>query len=185
MHMKLYQGSPETMEGREEREVRTYSFLDSLHIPYERTDHPDLPASSMEVCAQVDQILGVRICKNLFLCNHQETEFWLLIMPGDKLFLTKEFSKKVGSSRLSFAKESYMEKYLDLHAGSVSVLGLMNDREHKVKLAIDEDLLKEDMFGCHPCVNTSSLRFRTKDLINAVLPAMGAEPVYVKLTGER
>lgn len=185
MHMKLYQGSPENMEGREEREVRTYSFLDSLHIPYERTDHPDLPASSMEVCAQVDQILGVRICKNLFLCNHQETEFWLLIMPGDKLFLTKEFSKKVGSSRLSFAKESYMEKYLDLHAGSVSVLGLMNDREHKVKLAIDEDLLKENMFGCHPCVNTSSLRFRTKDLINAVLPAMGAEPVYVKLTGER
>ncbi len=183
--MKLYQGSPENLEGREEREVRTYAFLDSLHIAYERTDHPDMPASSMEICAQVDRILGVRICKNLFLCNHQETEFWLLIMPGDKSFLTKEFSKKVGSSRLSFARETYMEKYLDLHAGSVSVLGLMNDREHKVKLAIDEDLLKEDMFGCHPCVNTSSLRFRTSDLINVILPAMGIEPVYVKLTGER
>ena len=165
--------------------MRTYAFLDALQIAYERTDHPDMPASSMEICAEADRILGVRICKNLFLCNHQETEFWLLIMPGDKHFLTKEFSKKVGSSRLSFAKEAYLEQYLDLHAGSVSVLGLMNDREHKVKLAVDEDLLKEEMFGCHPCVNTSSLRFRTADLIDVILPAMGVEPVYVKLTGER
>lgn len=184
MRMKLYQGSPENMEGREEREVRAYAFLDSLHISYERTDHPDMPASSMEICAQVDQVLGVRICKNLFLCNHQETEFWLLVMPGDKPFLTKEFSKKVGSSRLSFAKEAYMEKYLDLHAGSVSVLGLMNDREHLVKLAVDEDVLKEEMFGCHPCVNTSSVRFRTKELTEKILPVLDITPAIVRLTGE-
>ncbi len=182
--MKLLKGAPENTEGREEREVRTYAFLDSLHIAYERTDHPDMPATSMEVCAVVDQILNVRICKNLFLCNRQETDFYLLIMPGDKPFRTKELSKQLNTSRLSFAKEEYMEQFLDVHPGSVSVLALMNDKNHRVKAVIDEDVLKEEMFGCHPCVNTSSLRFRTSDLINVILPAMNITPVYVKLTGE-
>ncbi len=182
--MKLLKGSPENTEGREEREVRTYAFLDSLQIAYERTDHPDMPATSMEVCAVVDQILNVRICKNLFLCNRQETDFYLLIMPGDKPFRTKELSKQLNTSRLSFAKEEYMEQFLDVHPGSVSVLALMNDKNHRVKAVIDEDVLKEEMFGCHPCVNTSSLRFHTSDLINVILPAMNITPVYVKLTGE-
>ncbi len=173
------------MAGREEREVRTYAFLDRLNIAYERTDHPDMPATTMEVCAVVDSILGGRICKNLFLCNHQETAFYLLVMPGDKPFLTKELSKQLGCSRLSFAREEHMKRFLDLCPGSVSVLGLMNDKEHRVKLVIDEDVLKEELFGCHPCVNTSSLRFKTDDLVRVILPAMGAEPVFVKLTGIR
>lgn len=182
--MKLLKGAPENTEGREDREVRIYAFLDSLHIAYERTDHPDMPATNMEVCAVVDQILNVRICKNLFLCNRQETDFYLLIMPGDKPFRTKELSKQLNTSRLSFAKEEYMEQFLDVHPGSVSVLALMNDKNHRVKAVIDEDVLKEEMFGCHPCVNTSSLRFHTSDLINVILPAMNVTPVYVKLTGE-
>ncbi|HCK88013.1 MAG TPA: prolyl-tRNA synthetase associated domain-containing protein [Erysipelotrichaceae bacterium] len=182
--MKLLKGAPENTEGREDREVRTYAFLDSLHIAYKRTDHPDMPATSMEVCAVVDQILNVRICKNLFLCNRQETDFYLLIMPGDKPFRTKELSKQLNTSRLSFAKEEYMEQFLDVHPGRVSVLALMNDKNHRVKAVIDEDVLKEEMFGCHPCVNTSSLRFHTSDLINVILPAMNVTPVYVKLTGE-
>ena len=182
--MELLHGTPDDIDSREERESRTYVFLDGLGIPFDRTDHPDRPATTMEVCAEVDAILNVHICKNLFLCNRQETDFYLLVMPGDKPFRTKNLSKQLGTSRLSFAKEEYMERYLDLYPGSVSVMGMMNDKEHHVTLVIDEDVLKEEMFGCHPCVNTSSIRFPTKYLTEKILPAMGVQPVIVHLEGE-
>ena len=181
VNMELLHGSPADLTGRSEREVRTYEFLDRLGISFDRTDHPDRPATSMEVCADVDAILNVHICKNLFLCNRQKTNFYLLIMPGDKPFKTKDLSKQMGISRLSFAEESFMEQFLDIHPGSVSVLGLMNDKEHRVRLVIDEDVLKEEMFGCHPCENTSSIRFATADLTEVILPALGITPVIVRL----
>ena len=135
----------------------------------------------MEECADVDEALGAMICKNLFLCNRQETTFYLLMIPGDKKFKTKDLSAQIGSARLSFAKPEYMEKFLDITPGSVSVLGLMNDKEHQVKLLIDEEVLNSEYFGCHPCINTSSLRMRTADLIEKVLPALGHDFVKVKL----
>ena len=181
--MELHHGSPADMSGRNEREIRAYCFLDKLEIDFDRTDHPDQPATTMEVCADVDAVLGVHICKNLFLCNRQKTNYYLLIMPGDKPFKTKELSGQMGISRLSFADETAMEQYLDVRPGSVSVLGLMNDKEHKVQLVIDEDILKEELFGCHPCENTSSIRFATKDLTDKIIPALGASPVIVHLVG--
>ena len=183
--MELYHGSPADMTGRSGREVRAYEFLDSLGIDFDRTDHPDQPATTMEVCASVDAILDVHICKNLFLCNRQKTNFYLLIMPGEKPFKTKDLSGQMGISRLSFAEEEYMEQFLDLHPGSVSVLGLMNDRDRRVQLVIDEDVLKEEMFGCHPCENTSSIRFRTADLTGKILPALKVTPVLVNLPDPR
>lgn len=181
--MQLFHGSPADMTGRSEREIRSYQFLDRLGVSFERTDHPDQPATSMEVCEKVDAVLGVHICKNLFLCNRQKTNFYLLVMPGNKIFKTKELSKQLGISRLSFAEEEFMEKFLDIHPGSVSVLGLMNDKDQNVRLVIDEDVLKEDLFGCHPCENTSSIRFSTKDLTEKILPALKHEPAMVKLVG--
>ena len=181
--MELYHGSPEDMTGRSEREIRAYRFLDDLGIEFDRTDHFDRPATTMEVCADVDSVLGVHICKNLFLCNRQKTRFYLLIMPGDKPFKTKELSGQMGISRLSFADEAAMSELLDVHPGSVSVLGLMNDRDKLVQLVIDEDVLKEEYFGCHPCENTSSIRFRTSDLTEKIIPALGITPVTVKLRG--
>ena len=181
--MELFHGSPADLSGRNDREIRTYAFLDSLGVEFDRTDHPDTPATTMEVCAEVDAILNVKICKNLFLCNRQKTKFYLVVMPGDKPFKTKELSGQMGISRLSFGDESRMEEFLDLHPGSVSVLGLMNDREHRVQLVIDEDVLQEEYFGCHPCENTSSIRFKTADLTDKILPALGIEPVLVKLVG--
>ena len=181
--MELLHGSPEDLTNRSDREKRAYALLDSLGIEFDRTDHPDRPATSMEVCADVDAILNVHICKNLFLCNRQKTNFYLLIMPGDKPFKTKELSKQLEISRLSFAEEEYMEQFLDIHPGSVSVLGLMNDKDHRVRLVIDEDVLQEEMFGCHPCENTSSIRFATKDLTDKILPALGITPAIVHLVG--
>lgn len=181
--MKLYNGSPKDIHGRKAREIRCYELLDKLEVDFVRTDHPDEPATTMEVCKKVDAVLGVEICKNLFLCNRQKTKFYLLIMPGDKPFKTKELSKQMGISRLSFADESFMSEILDVHPGSVSVLGLMNDREHRVRLAVDEDILKTEMFGCHPCENTSSIRFRTSDLFDKILPSLGYIPEIVQLKG--
>ena len=181
--MELLHGAPDSMEGRQDREVRAYKLLDELGVDFVRTDHPDEPATSMEVCEKVDAILGVKICKNLFLCNRQKTNFYLLVMPGDKPFKTKELSGQLGISRLSFGEPQFMEQFLDLQPGSVSVLGLMNDHDHRVRLLIDEDVLEEDQFGCHPCMNTSSIRFATRDLIDKILPAIGVGYTTVKLVG--
>ena len=179
--MELYTGRPEKADGRLPREIRTYDYLDRLGISYFRTDHDR--ADNMEACNVIDAVLGVIICKNLFLCNRQKTAFYLLVMPGDKPFKTKELSKQMNISRLSFADETYMKELLDIYPGSVSVLGLMNDKEHRVQLVIDEDVLKEAYFGCHPCANTSSLRFKTADLTDKIIPALGAEPIIVHLEG--
>lgn len=183
--MELVNGRPENTEGRLEKEIRVYDFLDSLGINYQRIDHE--AAMTMEACEEIDRTLSegeensVAICKNLFLCNRQETEFYLLLIPGDKPFKTKYLSAQIGSSRLSFAKPEYMEKYLDITPGSVSVLGLMNDHEKKVRLLIDEDVLKDEYFGCHPCINTSSLKIRMEDLTEKIILAMGHEPTTVRL----
>ncbi len=178
--LKLFNGRPASNAGRLDREIRVYDLLDSLQIEYQRIDHE--AATNMAVCAEIDQSLQATICKNLFLCNRQETNFYLLMIPGDRKFLTKELSKQLGVSRLSFASATYMEKYLDITPGSVSVTGLMNDTEKKVQLVIDEDVLKGEYVGCHPCINTSSLRLRTADLTGKFLPAVEHEPIVVHLT---
>jgi len=136
---------------------------------------------TMEACAAIDQALEPTICKNLLLCNRQKTEFYLLMIPGDKVFKTSELSKKIGSSRLSFAPGEYMEEYLDITPGSLSVLGLMNDKENHVRLLIDGDVLKGEFVGCHPCINTSSLRLKTTDLVEKIIPALGHTPTIVTL----
>jgi Uncharacterized conserved protein len=181
--MELYHGTPEDMSGRLERECRSYALLDQLGIDFYRTDHPDTPATSMEVCAKVDAILQVHICKNLFLCNRQKTNFYLLIMPGEKPFKTKELSGQLGIARLSFADAEAMMQYLGVEPGSVSILGLMNDTENQVRLLIDEDVLKEELFGCHPCTNTSSIRFSTKDMMEKLIPTLGNRLDLVHLVG--
>ena len=180
--MERVKGRPESPEGRLAKEIRVYDYLDRLHIEYERIDHE--VAMTMEVCAAIDEALEATICKNLFLCNRQETDFYLLMMPGGKKFKTKELSKQIGASRLSFAKDEYMLKYLDITPGSVSVMGLMNDKEKKVRLVVDEDVTKGEYIGCHPCINTSSIRLKTADLMEIILPDLGYEPMIVHLDGE-
>ena len=146
--MELVNGRPESAAGRLEKELHTYDFLDSLGVSYQRIDHE--AAMTIDACQEIDVVLNAAICKNLFLCNRQETQFYLLMLPGEKKFKTKEVSAQIGSARLSFAKDIYMEEFLDITPGSVSVLGLMNDKENRVQLLMDEDLLKEPYIGCHP-----------------------------------
>ena len=176
---ELLPGAPADMALRAEREQRCYRFLDGAGIPYMRIDHP--AADNMEVCRVLDERLDAVICKNLFLCNRQETQFYLLMMPGSKPFHTRLLSRALGISRVSFAKPEAMEKYLDLFPGSVSILGLMNDRSHAVRLVADRDLMKYDHIGCHPCVNTSVVKISTADLLGKLLPALGVTPTIVDL----
>ena len=180
--MELYEGRPRNCEGRLEKEIRTYDLLDSLGLWYQRTDHE--PADTMEACNRIDQVLGVLICKNLFLCNRQKTNFYMLMMPGDKPFKTKELSGQLGISRLSFASPEDMERLLDITPGSVSIMGLANDRENQVQLVVDEDVLKGEYLGCHPCINTSSLKLKTRQVFDIFLPAVHHQPVTVHLPGE-
>ena len=181
--MELYYGRPENTGERLEKEVRVYDLLDELRITYERVDHE--PANTMEACKEIDKILAPAvICKNLFLCNSQKTRFYLLMIREDKKFKTKDISKQINSSRLSFAPEEKMLEYLDITPGSVSVLGLMNDKEKQVQLLVDEDVLRSEYFGCHPCVNTSSLRVKTEDIFEKFLQAVNHEYITVQLPEE-
>ena len=180
--MQLQHGRPADCSGRLEKEIRCYDLLDSLNIEYQRIDHEE--ANTMEACVEIDKALNATICKNLLLCNRQCTAFYLLMLPGEKHFKTSVFSKQIGSSRLSFAAPEYMEQFLDITPGSVSVLGLMNDHDNHVELIIDEDILKGEYFGCHPCINTSSLRLKTADLMEKIIPAMHHSPRIVAISAE-
>ena len=169
-------------KGRLLKEMAVYDLLEKLEIPYMRLDHE--VTASVEDCHNVDRILGIHICKNLFLCNSQKTDFYLLMMPGDKKFKTKELSAQIQSARLSFAGPEYMEEFLNISPGSVSVMGLMNDGSKRVRLLIDKDVLQDEYVGCHPCVNTSSLKIRTEDILNKFLPYVEHDYTVVELVGE-
>ena len=177
--MELFKGRPGDFEARLPKEQRVYELLDGLGIEYTRVDHEC--AMTMEACAAVDAALGTIMCKNLLLCNRQCTDFYLLLMPGGKPFKTSVLSKQIGSSRLSFADGSYMEQLLDITPGSLSVLGLMNDRENRVRLLIDGEVLSGETIGVHPCINTSSLRITVADLTEKLIPALGHAPTMVEL----
>lgn len=179
----LYHGRPAETDGRLKKELRVYDFLDRLGIEYDCVDTK--PATTMEVCAEIDKLLAPAvICKNLFLCNRQQTDFYLLMIKNDKKFKTKEISGQLGVSRLSFGDASFMEEFLDIEPGAVSVMGLMNDTEDRVRLIVDEDVLQAEWFGCHPCVNTTSMRMKVADVFGPFLEAVHHEYTTVHLVGE-
>lgn len=177
--LTLESGRPANVVERLENERRVYDLLDSLHIDYQRVDHG--PVMTIAACEEVDQTLGLPVCKNLFLCNRQKTTFYLLLLPGNKKFNAKALTGQQGLPKLSFANESYLEEFLDITPGSVSVMGLMNDCDGRVTLLIDKPLLQDAYICCHPCINTSTLRFSMKDLLETVLPAVHHAPLIVEL----
>lgn len=178
--MELYKGRPESEAGRLDKEIKVYDFLDSLGITYERVDHEVV--GTIADCEEIDRTLGIEICKNLFLCNRQKTAYYLLLIPGSKALRTKELSAQIPTTRLSFGSGEDMEKYLNVTPGSASVMGLLFDPEQKVQLLVDEEIFAQEEFGCHPCINTSSIKMRTRDVFEKILPALEREWITVKLT---
>ena len=178
--MELYNGRPEDTSGRKEKEIKVYDILDSLHIPYIRADHEAV--MTMEACEEIDKALGMEICKNLFLCNRKKTSYYLLLMPGNKALKTKELSQQIPTTRLSFASGEDMETYLNVTPGSATVMGLIFDQENKVQLLVDEELLEQEEFGCHPCVNTSSIKMKTADVFDKFRKEIHHDYIMVKLS---
>lgn len=177
--MEVLQGRPTDETGRLEKEIAVYDLLDKLDIPFRRVDH--VHADTMEMCQEIDQALGQDICKNLFLCNRQKTAFYLLCMPPDKPFHTKDLSAQINSSRLSFAPEESLWELLRCHPGSATILGLANDTEHRVRLLIDREVYDAPFFSCHPCICTSTLKLKTADVLEKLLPHTGHTPIVVDL----
>ena len=179
----LYTGRPQNLEGRLPREVACYDLLDRLAIPSTRVDHD--PADTIAACHEIEKVLGAPICKNLVLCNRQKTAFYLLLMEGDKPFRTKDLSKQIGSARLSFAAPEDMETYLGVTPGSATVLALANDPDHKVQLILDRTVAETGHFGCHPCINTSTVNLSMEEVRKTLLPALGIVPLLVDLPDPR
>lgn len=177
--MILYKGRPSSCEGRQEREIRVYDYLDSLGIEYYRVDHDSIFGD--DECEAVERVLDNVICKNIFLCNRQRTSYYMLVMPAHKRFNTSVVSHLLNSSRLSFASQEDMLSLLDVTPGSVSIMALMNDRENKVQLVIDKELLNHTDFGCHPCMNTSSLRLKRTDVFDIFLKSVNHTPIFIDL----
>lgn len=177
--MILENGRPFNTAERLLKEIRVYDFLEKIDITYQRVDHQ--PAMTMEACVEIDRVLDATTCKNLLLCNRQKTDFYLLLMPGDKVFQTKELSAQLGVSRLSFASGESMVELLDITPGSLSIMGLLNDKDLKVRLVIDAPVLNGEYIGFHPCINTTTLRVKTADLTDKIIPAMGHTPTIVNL----
>lgn len=180
--MEHYIGHPACTGKESEAERNTYRFLDAHGINYETLHHE--PAFTMNDCAEVEKAIGVPICKNLFLCDRQQTQFYLLMLPGNKKFKTKFLSRELGCARLSFADESHMAGMLALHPGAVSPMGLINEKQGKVLLVIDRELLSSEWFGCHPCVNTATLKLRMDDLLQKIVPESGHSYKIVELKTE-
>ena len=181
MSLELKKGRPQKLQDRLSKEIRCYDFLDNLGVEYYHVAHRDMPADTMEACVAVDEALECKICKHLFLTNRQKTQFYLLMMPADKPFKTKDLSAQINSARLSFADSEAMLKYLDITPGSVSVLGLMNDKQNTVRLIVDKDILNDEYIGCHPCVNTTSLKIKTVDIFDKLINAANHEKTVVEL----
>ena len=178
--MELVEGRPQ--DKRIDKEERVYDLLDQLNIDYQRIDHEE--ANTMEVCLEIEKSLKSTICKNLFLVNSNKSQYYLLMLKENKKFKTKVISKQINSSRLSFGSDEKMLEYLDITPGSVSLLGLMNDHDFKVQLFMDKDLLQDEYLGCHPCINTSSLRIKMKDVFEKIIPSLHHEPIFVEVYDE-
>ena len=178
--MELVEGRPQ--DKRIDKEERVYDLLDQLNIDYQRIDHEE--ANTMEVCLEIEKTLKSTICKNLFLVNSNKSQYYLLMLKENKKFKTKVISKQINSSRLSFGSDEKMLEYLDITPGSVSLLGLLNDHDFKVQLLMDKDLLQDEYLGCHPCINTSSLRIKMKDVFEKIIPSLHHEPIFVEVYNE-
>lgn len=173
----LFNTHPETTAT--EKEMASYIFLEDNGVEYIRAEHDE--AATIELCENIEKVIDAKICKNLLLCNRQQTDFYMLLIPGDMPFKTKYLSKQIGSARLSFASGEQMTELLNVTPGSLTVLSLMFDKEQKVKLLIEKNVFNDEFFACHPCVNTATVKFSTADLKDKVLPKLLHEYTIVDL----
>ncbi len=162
----IFTTSPEEYKNKIQEIV--YRTLDELSISYERVETDE--AITMEDCIEIDKKLNMKMVKTLFLCNRQETNFYLYITTGDKKFDSKKFSQELEISRVSFAKEGKMNEMLGTRIGAATIFSSLIDNDLKVQIVIDKDVLNEEYYGCSDGTTTGYMKIKTDDIINKVLP---------------
>ena len=155
------------MEFKTELQEKVYKTLDSLEISYERVDTDE--AITMEDCVLIDEKLKMKMVKTLFLCNRQQTLFYLFITVGDKPFRSKDFSTALDISRVSFAPAELMDKMLGTKIGAATVFSSLLPSAEDVQIIFDRDVLKEEFYGCSDGTTTGYMKIKTEDIIHKVL----------------
>ena len=168
---EVYETAP--TEFKTELQRLVYGKFAELGIPFTRVDND--PAVTMEACEAIDAALQVKVCKTLFLCNRQQTMFYLYVMPGDKPFVTKEFGAALGISRVSFAPEQFLLPKLGTVIGATTVFSAWQESAKDVRVVIDNEVLKDEWYGGTDGTTTCYLRIAMKDFTEKILPDLGIE----------
>ena len=166
-------------EYRSELQKTVYETLERLHIPFFRVDTDD--AITMDDCVTIAERLQTPVVKTLFLCNRQQTAFYLFVTTADKPFTTKFFSRAMGISRVSFASPEHLEAMLGVRVGAASVLSLLHDPDHRVQLAFDRQALQAEWYGCTDTTTTGYMKLPTYDVLHTFLPYTGHVPTILDL----
>ncbi len=145
-----------------------YGTLEKLQIPFERVDTDE--AITMEDCVAIDEKLNMNMVKTLFLCNRQQTEFYLFVTVGNKPFRSKDFSSALGIARVSFAPAEQMETMLGTKIGAATVFSSLLDTDQRVQIIFDKDVLAEEWYGCSDGTTTGYMKVRTDDIYRRFLP---------------
>ncbi len=162
-----------------ELEKEVYGKLNELNISFDRVDNDVV--ESMEECLEIDKKLGTEIRKTIIVCNEKKTQFYLIVLPSEKRFDSKEFRNKMECSRVSFAKVEDMERVLGVLPGSATVMSVIKDNDNIVQVVIDKEVADEEFFGCNTGANTRHIKIKTKDLIDVILPNLNHEPKIIEL----
>ncbi len=158
-------------------QAKVYQTLEQLHIPFERVDTDE--AITMEDCVLIDAKLNMKMVKTLFLCNRQQTNFYLFITAGDKPFHSKEFSNALGVARVSFAPAEKMETMLGTKIGAATVFSALLDSDRKVQIVFDKDILAEEWYGCSDGTTTGYMKVRTNQIVHEFLTYTNHTPAII------
>ena len=155
-----------------------FARLDALQVPYTRHEHA--PAHTIEDCLRLPYAApDLTICKNILLCNRQQTEFYLYITLPDKPFRTGTVSKLLGASRLSFAPADALHRLMQLESGSLAPFGLWFVSGVSMHFAVDNDVRATRRIAFHPCDNTATVIFDQQDFWARVVPDCGIAPQFI------
>ncbi|MDL2254348.1 prolyl-tRNA synthetase associated domain-containing protein [Ruminococcaceae bacterium OttesenSCG-928-I18] len=146
-----------------EQKQKVLDALGEMQIPYECVEHPAV--YTIEEMQKLDFPQGAVIAKNLFLRDAKGKRHFLVVVGSEQAINLKEMEGKLGSTKLSFASDERLGKYLGLTKGAVSPFGLLNDPEGKVEFYLDDTLLKEDKVGIHPNDNTATVFISGPDIV--------------------
>ena len=163
----LLEGRPENIQN--EKEQACYDILDKLGISYQRVEYNFFPSETQQL-RQIDDVLGVAGIKNLIFRTRNKSQFFFVILPREGRFDEKGFRAKYQLPKITMAKGDELSQLLNTHAGAVSIMELIHDKEGVIHLFAEEGVLQQEYFRFHPNENRSTVRIRMEDFKHKLLP---------------